>query len=69
MEVQYNRLVTNGSSLASNTFVGSRNNFTVELSDLQVQWGPLKDNIADTLDLLIRSVMCPRMCFYITDFG
>ena len=47
-------MVAASTSLAANTFVGSRNLFSVELKDLDSQWCPLKDNIADTLDLLVR---------------
>ena len=54
MEVQYNRLVALGNRLASNPHVGSQNAFQEELEDLASQWGPLKDNVMDSLDILIR---------------
>ena len=55
LEVQYKRLVSSGTSLAENEFVGSRAVFSQELKDLALQWEPLKDNIMDTLEILIRS--------------
>lgn len=59
IEVQYKRLVSAGESLASNPRVGSNAVFAQELKDLQMQWGPLKDNVMDTLELLTRYLYTP----------
>lgn len=56
IEVQYKRLVSAGQSLASDPMVGSRAVFAQELKDLEMQWGPLRDNVMDTLELLIRYI-------------
>ena len=56
MAVSYKRLVALGSGLASNPYVENRNVFTEELKDLEAKWEPLKDNVMDTLDLLVRWV-------------
>ncbi len=65
MEVQYKRLVAFGSGLASNTHVENRDVFAQELKDLEASWAPLKDNICDTLDLLIRWVWPPQVGMWI----
>ena len=54
MEVQYDRLITVGNELSSNEKIGNRAGIQSDLSRLQVLWHPLKDNISDSLKLLIR---------------
>ncbi len=56
LEVQYKLLVASGEALAENSFVGSRAVFSQELRDLALQWEPLKDNVMDALEILIRCV-------------
>ena len=53
-EAQYNRLMEAGSGLASNEMVGGRTAIREEMDALRMKWGPLKDNITDSLDLLVR---------------
>ena len=43
-----------GSGLASNEMVGGRTAIREEMDALRMKWGPLKDNITDSLDLLVR---------------
>ena len=56
MEVQYKRLVASGEWLAANEHMKSHALFSEELKNLKTLWEPLKDNVLDTLDLLIRWV-------------
>lgn len=58
MEMQYRRLRAAGECLAANPRVSSHANFSEELKSLAMQWDPLRDNVNDTLDLLIRWVWC-----------
>lgn len=54
IEAQYNRLIDTCERLLSNEKIGNRAGIKSDLSRLQVLWNPLKDNISDSLQLLIR---------------
>ena len=57
MEVQYKRLQSLAEGLSSNPRVGGGAAIQEEMENLSLQWGPLKDNIVDSLDMLRRCVL------------
>lgn len=61
MEVQYKRLQSLAEGLSSNPRVGGGAAIQEEMENLSLQWGPLKDNIMDSLDMLRRCV-CVVAC-------
>ena len=47
MQVQYDKLLALGNTLATNENVGGKDAIHRELENLKMQWEPLKDNVID----------------------
>ena len=66
MERQYIQLVHCGQELSSNEMIGGRGTIAEEMASLQMRWGPMKDNVFASLDILTRLAFHPCLLSYNT---